>query len=735
MDILLWKISERLGVLMAESVRAALPTAQISVVEAMQMDPRALQPKLTPDLCSQYDLIVPGWLPPDWSQEEFLAEFGAAVEQDKLWLVPSTDSGGRCGNASSERVTMVTSSFGYGDYFSVTGHLNRPLVDRLIVVTSVEDGETIRAAQAAGCEVMVTAVETPTRPKFAVIGHKNYFINRALRTVPAEDWVVYVDSDIVVPPSFSEFRKRSFEPGKLYGSVARRLCEDEADVLASYCDEPWVDRLEQCMGIIGYFGFFQRTSAEHQLPEGDPGRDDVLEQDDHLFLMSYESEQRVLTDFQVIHLGTTGINWRERRSGTFDANALLGSSQAMIVESDLGLLRSLLQGVGLGADVDVLRSPEAARAKATVDEVAGSAVGDRERKLAIWWEETDLRGILKWMSELSPDIDELYVVGKGLDHRFHPKMAAAIRFVFGRPDVVMEEGWWKLLDRQKLEEIRKLAELVSPLSSTEPLLVFSIPEGSSALQVIPWLESVAPEFVEQAAVFSGERAADIEMRALELGFRVLTGRYVENHTKLSCEERVREALSELEVGPVLVLNGRPTGECANTRLKEVLALGWEGLSVRNLAEFCRTPMALPKENDLIQFLHRLRLVDQLEDQPIHVVTEPEDDLSDFCLRLATWPLGKRATVYVCTKGDRALFQRLSKGFQFRVKLRRSLKETVISELRRETEEPIVSVPAALLCCRTAFLDGASECSDRDQLEPPSRSLQRWGWIDRVSTPA
>lgn len=737
MKVLIWSRSGVSSIEIIQDVRMALPSAQIAVVGGPsagaegvvdQIAPGASE--LTPDLCAEYDLVVPGWVPSDWSRASFLSEFEAAAAQDKLWLVPGAGSSDRRGNKSSDWITMVTSSFGYGDYFSVTGHLNRPLVDRLIVVTSIEDEETIRAAQAAGCEVMVTAVETPTRPRFAVIGHKNYFINRALRTVPAEDWVVYVDSDIIVPPAFTEFRQGAFEPGHLYGSGARRLCENEEDVLASYCDSPWIDRLEQCMGIIGYFGFFQRTSVEHQLPEGRPDRDDALEQDDHLFLMSYPSEKRVLTGFQVIHLGSTGVNWRERRSAQFDADSLLGTSHQEILESDRELLRSLLEGVGRGEGVEVKRYPSGCDQRAAVEAV--ERVQEKQgRSLAIWWEETDLRGVLNWMGELPEDLDEFYVVGKGLDHRFHPKMAAAVRFVFGRPDVVIEEGWWKRLSSEDLMRIREFAALLRPPSGEEPLLVISIPENSSPLQVLPWLESVAPEFVEKAAVFSGDRAADIEMRALELGYRVLTGRYVERQSRVPCEERAREVLATLDIGEAVIVNGRPSGLCSNARLREVMEREGGGISNRNIADFCKSCTQLPREDDLLLFLHRLRLLDEGDEQPVHVVTAPGEDLGEFCLRLATWPLGRKATVYVCTKGDRSLLRRLSKDFEFRIKVRRSRKETVLEELRRTTDQPVLSIPANLLCSRTAFLDRGDDRIERTQ--PESQSLQRWGWFDPGET--
>jgi hypothetical protein len=98
------------------------------------------------------------------------------------------------------RVEAVTVCVGYGDFLRETARVNRPLVDDLVVITAPDDEQT-RAVCKELCLRHVLSEDYKRDGPF----NKARLIQRALDQVGAQDWILHLDADIILPQRFRQY--------------------------------------------------------------------------------------------------------------------------------------------------------------------------------------------------------------------------------------------------------------------------------------------------------------------------------------------------------------------------------------------------------------------------------------------------------------------------------------------------------------------------------------------------
>ena len=199
----------------------------------------------------------------------------------------------------------------YGDFLAHTLPRNRPLIDRIVVVTEPSDRETIDVCRANGVDIVATD---------AFRRHNSHFnrgrgINCGLEHLAAGGWTAIMDADIVLPEAYGD----SLDPRKVYG-ISRDNVMGVEDCQRYLHGKPFtrerIPNFYQSGNFVptGFFQLYHRGEyPERRYPEGsgDASCSDVQ------FANQWSGELRELLPSVAIHLATDpghGVNWCGRRS-------------------------------------------------------------------------------------------------------------------------------------------------------------------------------------------------------------------------------------------------------------------------------------------------------------------------------------------------------------------------------------------------------------------------------------
>ena len=105
----------------------------------------------------------------------------------------------------------ITVCIGFGDYLAETLLRNRPVVNRMIVVTEEKDTLTRRVAKASGCRIVLTNRHREDGAKF----NKGKAINDGLAAAHYKGWLLYLDADIALPVGFRRELDRFLKLGRI----------------------------------------------------------------------------------------------------------------------------------------------------------------------------------------------------------------------------------------------------------------------------------------------------------------------------------------------------------------------------------------------------------------------------------------------------------------------------------------------------------------------------------------
>lgn len=208
-------------------------------------------------------------------------------------------------------VTAITICVDYGDYLAVTLPINRKHFDKVVVVTTPADSETIGVANRCDAWCLTTRAFHERGASF----NKGAAIERGLEIAGREGWIVLLDADIVVPAE-ADLRGPWAVPGSLY--TPRRLMRLDA---AGVSGDPATWRSGRPAGneeFAGYFQMFHASDAALGPPPWYSTRWKHAGGSDSEFWKRWPIRRRVRPPFEVLHLGPDGENWHGRASRRLD---------------------------------------------------------------------------------------------------------------------------------------------------------------------------------------------------------------------------------------------------------------------------------------------------------------------------------------------------------------------------------------------------------------------------------
>ena len=239
------------------------------------------------------------------------------------------------------RVEAVTISVGYGDFLAVTLPYNLHLFDHFVVVTTPDDKETREICRRYGVTVILTEEFYREGDKF----NKARGINKGLDQLSHKDWVVHMDSDVILPHGFRKALEQAHpDPKCLYG-CDRVMVKSWLDWIklkdSGYLQHDFHCRVNFPKGVeigsrwanseYGYcpIGFFQLWNSCSDIYQGvhlrhypttwnDAARGDVQ------FAIRWDRRHRqLLPEVVAVHLESEhaklGANWRGRTTKRFEA--------------------------------------------------------------------------------------------------------------------------------------------------------------------------------------------------------------------------------------------------------------------------------------------------------------------------------------------------------------------------------------------------------------------------------
>ena len=190
------------------------------------------------------------------------------------------------------RIVGLVTSVDFSDYLAVSMPRWIDGLDGLMVVTSHEDYRTNALCQGYG----VRCLKTDDWHRDGAEFNKAAGLERglqALKLESADDWVLFLDADVVPPPGWrATLNRRQPQVGSVYGASrqdeqGRRIADAE---LAGFF-QLWhpLDPVVQDRPLLGSW----RSAAGY----------------DSAFLARWPQDRRVDTGIVLTHLGEPGVHW------------------------------------------------------------------------------------------------------------------------------------------------------------------------------------------------------------------------------------------------------------------------------------------------------------------------------------------------------------------------------------------------------------------------------------------
>ncbi len=238
------------------------------------------------------------------------------------------------------RIETITVCVGYADILAATLPENLPLVDSLVVITSPDDAETISVCRKHSVRYIVSEEHHRDGPF-----NKARLIQRGFDQIEAQDWILHLDADIVLPRKFRRYLDWAHLDEKvIYGADRCNLIGWEKWRRLKQYAGSWDNHSHECghwfhpelqvgsrwvSSVHGYvpIGFFQLLHGStlvqdgyhvrtYPLAHGDAARTDVQ------FALQFDRRHRqILPEVIVLHLesepSALGSNWKGRTTRRF----------------------------------------------------------------------------------------------------------------------------------------------------------------------------------------------------------------------------------------------------------------------------------------------------------------------------------------------------------------------------------------------------------------------------------
>ena len=200
----------------------------------------------------------------------------------------------------------------YSDYFKAVLPANAKHFETVLVVTTLQDVETIKIVQSVeNAFLWITDAFYRGGASF----RKGLALEEGLRLLKPTGWTVIFDADTLMPDAmdFSQI-----EPGNLY-SPYRRLLAD----VGLLVDAPRWEKLEEgpekrTGEFAGYFFLFHAEDPVLKTRPWYPTQWTHAGGSDTEFAEKWPSERRKRLPFEVLHMGPLGQNWCGRHTQMAD---------------------------------------------------------------------------------------------------------------------------------------------------------------------------------------------------------------------------------------------------------------------------------------------------------------------------------------------------------------------------------------------------------------------------------
>lgn len=222
------------------------------------------------------------------------------------------------------KLDIVIVSVNYNDYLLVSLNNNRKYIDKITVVTSSEDFMCQKICEMYKVKCVITDIMYEGGAKF----NKGKAINEGIKSIENPDWILLMDSDIVIPEELIKvINGTKLDINYLYGT-SRIMCEgyerykDYRNGNVSLYD---LGKTENSAGY-GFFQLFNIKSPNIDRMNPFPTVSDDASWSDLIFRDKFTKRGKI--EYPVIHLGESYINWFGRTTSKFiddqTINELLG---------------------------------------------------------------------------------------------------------------------------------------------------------------------------------------------------------------------------------------------------------------------------------------------------------------------------------------------------------------------------------------------------------------------------
>jgi hypothetical protein len=204
-------------------------------------------------------------------------------------------------------VTCFSVCVNYADFLDIVAPINKQYLDRYIIITDTKDVATVEVCNKYNLEY----IQTDRFYEKTNIFGKASALNYALDKIEIADWVLFLDSDIILPVNISE-ECDNLNIDNVYG-MPRIFVETYAQYIAKDYSKLKIDnRL-----LLGYFQLIH-NSIFNNFRFREFG--DASKYDTHAATHFKKSSKGVsqLGESYVLHLGKAGgVNWSGRKAAKF----------------------------------------------------------------------------------------------------------------------------------------------------------------------------------------------------------------------------------------------------------------------------------------------------------------------------------------------------------------------------------------------------------------------------------
>lgn len=228
-------------------------------------------------------------------------------------------------------ITCITVCVGYADYLRRTTYWNFGQFDKHLIVTSYQDNATVITAADHGMYTFISDAFYMSNATF----NKAAAINHALVTLQPDDWVLFMDADILLPVDFrANLELEALDPEKLYythrGTVFRDGLDASLEALKLKPELRYAEKhkvLHHGIDTLPW-GYFQLVNAKcsklvNKKWAWMAAHHKSANEYDTEFMNMWPKSQHVLLPqkkFKVLHMGhgPRGQNWNGRVTESLD---------------------------------------------------------------------------------------------------------------------------------------------------------------------------------------------------------------------------------------------------------------------------------------------------------------------------------------------------------------------------------------------------------------------------------